>query len=112
MHELQKMKGYKYAYTNIKGKLGRYKLWIADTQLKKEKGLSGIKTLNRKEGMLFVYNDEDYRTFTMKNTFIPLLIIFCNQNFEVLQIERGIPQSNRKITSKDKVKYVIEILDK
>tara|TARA_B100000282_G_C31719865_1_gene485436 strand:+ start:971 stop:1291 length:321 start_codon:yes stop_codon:yes gene_type:complete len=106
------MKGYKYTQMKIKGKLGRFKLWIADSDAKRVKGLSGIRNLNRNEGMIFIYPEEDFRTFTMKNTFIPLQIIFCDKNFKVLQIEKGKPRSPRAIQSRDKAKYVIEILDK
>ena len=112
MHKLLKMKGYRYIQTAIKGRSGRYKLWVADTDSKKIKGLSGIKSLDRNEGMIFIYPTEDFRTFTMKNTYIPLLIMFCDKDLNILQIEKGKPKSKFPITSRDKVKYVIEILDK
>ena len=104
------MKGYKYKKTKIKGKTGTFKLWIADTEAKRVKGLSSIRSLNRNEGMIFIYPDEDFRTFTMKNTFIPLEIYFCDKDFNVLEIVKGKPRNKAPIKSKAKVKYVIEIL--
>ena len=106
------MKGYKYKQTKIKGRSGTFKLWIADSYAKKVKGLSNIRSLGKNEGMIFVYEDEDFRTFTMKNTYIPLEIYFCDKDFNVLEVVRGKPRNRSPIKSKVKAKYVIEILGK
>ena len=61
-------------------------------------------------GMLFIYEDYDYRSFWMKNTHIPLDLIFINDNFEINQVhEYTIPYSEESIVSKHKAKYVVEV---
>ena len=49
---------------------------IADTPETQEKGLMHRKTLGQDRGMLFVFKDLNLLTFWMKNTLIPLDVIF------------------------------------
>lgn len=51
---------------------------IADTEEKREHGLMFVKSLPPNSGMLFVFEDEQPRSFWMKNTLIPLSIGFFN----------------------------------
>lgn len=67
---------------------------IVDTPEEREKGLMNRENLGENEGMLFVYEEEDYRSFWMKNTLIPLDIIFLDSNLEVINIEKANPEPN------------------
>jgi len=46
----------------------------------KKKGLQGVKELPKDEGMLFVYDPPQEVTMWMKDTLIPLDIIFINDD--------------------------------
>jgi len=108
MDAFKKFKKYKKIKTNIKGR-GRYTLWIADTPKKKSVGLSGISSLPKRHGMIFTYEKDVHNSFTMKNTFIPLTIIFLDSNFEILEVFKCRPQEKRNIVPSVKYRYVIEI---
>ena len=61
-------------------------------------------------GMLFVYNEEKQRNFWMKNTLIPLDIIFIGKNLEITTIHNANPckEDPCKIYSGD-AKYILEV---
>ncbi|MBO0998529.1 DUF192 domain-containing protein [Bacillus sp. SD075] len=59
---------------------------VADTQRKIEKGLMFVEKLSENEGMLFVFSEQIYGGFWMKNTFIPLSIAFLDSDGEILKI--------------------------
>ena len=101
---------YKKVKTKIKGKPGIFSLWVADTPVKQRKGLSRISKLSRNEGMIFVYSRDEPRTFTMKNTFIPLHIIFLDKNFNIIYQEKARPRQRNSIECINKCRYVVEIM--
>lgn len=85
---------------------------IADSGLEKLKGLMFRKELGRHRGMLFVYEEQAVRCFWMKNTRIPLDIIFINEKKTVGNIEEADPCNSspcKRYCSKDRVRYVLEI---
>ena len=104
MHEFDN-----YDIINIKINNEIYKLWVADTNQKKIKGLSGIDFLPRKSGMIFIYNKPTSHSFSMRKTKIPLKIIFLNHNYEVVDYYKCIPYYQKPIKSKNPFTYVIEI---
>ncbi|MGG0410132.1 DUF192 domain-containing protein [Peribacillus simplex] len=64
----------------------RLTVQVADTQRKREKGLMFVEKLPENEGMLFVFSEEIYGGFWMKNTLIPLSIAFLDSDGEILKI--------------------------
>ncbi|MAF50953.1 MAG: hypothetical protein CMH64_02575 [Nanoarchaeota archaeon] len=64
-------------------------------------------------GMLFVYEDEGVRNFWMKNTLIPLDMIWINKNKEIIYIEENVqPCENINCESygiNENSMYVLEI---
>lgn len=82
---------------------------IANTPEKRKIGLSKVKKLPRGHGMLFVYNTPVDHPFTMKNTAIPLDIIFLDKNFNILDHFKASPFQKRNIVPTQKYSYVIEI---
>ena len=60
------------------------------------------------EGGIFVYNEPQHVDFWMKDTSIPLDIIFVDENNTVISVKQGEPNSEEYI-SEDNVKYVIEL---
>ncbi|MFE4706241.1 DUF192 domain-containing protein [Peribacillus simplex] len=67
-------------------KEARLTVQVADTPRKREKGLMFVGKLPENEGMLFVFSEEIYGGFWMKNTLIPLSIAFLSSAGEILKI--------------------------
>ncbi len=88
----------------------RFQVEIADTDLKRKTGLQCRTKMALNEGMLFIWKTEDLRSFWMKNTSIPLDIIFINKTYEIVDIfYNAKPLSLKSILSKKKAKYVLEL---
>lgn len=90
------------------------KVEIADSPSERKKGLMYRENLPIDEGMLFIFPKQDYRGFWMKNTLIPLNMIFVDSEGKITNIEKAVPEPNTseenlKIYKSDlPVKYVIE----
>lgn len=98
------------SYVLMNGK--KIKVEIVDTELERERGLMYRESLQENSGMLFVFPDSEIRSFWMKNTLIPLDIIFINENLEIVDIKNAIPCSSEPCilyTSNLPIKYVLEV---
>ena len=60
-------------------------------------------------GMLFIYKKPKKVKFWMKNTFIPLAVVFIDKNKKVKKIKKGKSLSNESITSEKPIIAVLEI---
>ncbi len=88
----------------------RIAIEIADDEYEITTGLMYRKTMADSLGMLFVFPTSEHRSFWMKNTFIPLDIIFVNEKLEIVTIQKYTqPFSEAPIPSRDEAKYVIEV---
>ena len=73
-------------------------------------GLAFRDKLPADTGMLFVYGDEDYRSMWMKNTYIPLDMVFVRADGTVASIARDTePLSLRSVASSETVRFVLEL---
>lgn len=66
-----------------------YNLEVADTPSTREKGLMYRQSLKENTGMLFVFEGTSFYPFWMKNTLIPLDIIWINAEKEVVHIKEN-----------------------
>lgn len=82
---------------------------LAVTSKEKEKGLMNVKHLPNNQGMLFYFNNLQKRSFWMKNTYIPLDIIFILNNRIVDIKKNNKPLSLNKIISDKKCNLVLEV---
>lgn len=83
---------------------------IAKTKEQREKGLMHRKELKENEGMLFVFPEDRYLGFYMKNTYIPLSIAYILNNGEIAQIEDMEPLDETTIFSRTKARYALEVV--
>src|SRR3989344_2502586 len=60
---------------------------LAKTDVEKAQGLMFREHLDRNSGMLFIYDEEGSYSFWMKNTLIPLDIIWINSQNKVVDIK-------------------------
>ena len=90
-------------------------LEVADTNLKRANGLMNRKTLPPDNAMLFVFSEEAILTFWMKDTLIPLDILFLDHTLEIIDIKTMVPQIGAlekdliRYTSKKPAKFALEM---
>lgn len=88
---------------------------IADTPEKSAQGLMFRKDLQAGNGMLFIFPDEQTRSFWMKNTFIPLSIGYFNKKKELIDIQDMAPAQSEMqsdfptYVSKEPAQYALEV---
>lgn len=85
-----------------------YNVQVAKTEAEREKGLQGVEHLPEDEGMLFIFEEPQTVGMWMKDTLIPLDIVFINDDMEVISIYQGEPM-NEDIAEEDNVLYVLEV---
>ena len=85
----------------IKGKQSDvlYQVEIADTQEKAMKGLMGRKSMPQNQGMLFIFPQPQFIKMWMKNTYIPLDMIFFNSQNQVIYLYEGARPMDESIIS-------------
>lgn len=93
----------------------KFDVEISKTKEEREKGLMNRKSLKQNKGMLFIFEKPSPVNFWMKNTLIPLDMIFIDENLEIAHIENHAapcPQNDANCplySSVVPIKYVLEI---
>ena len=86
---------------------------IVDTLEARAQGLMNRNYLNSDSGMLFLFDAEAKYSFWMKNTLIPLDIIWLDKNKKIVFIEHNAKPCKRDpcetFGPNEKAKYVLEI---
>ena len=80
----------------------------AKTNEEKVKGFQKVEKLPENEGMLFYFDPDEEISMWMKNTKIPLDIIFINDDQEVTKVYHGKPNDETLISSPETA-YVLEV---
>ena len=79
---------YEIAIIGINGKI--FEAEIADTALKRAKGLSGRKTLEENKAMLFIFARPSRYSFWMVGMNLPLDIVWISEN-KIVDISKNVP---------------------
>ena len=83
---------------------------IADTDEARTRGLMGRRSLPTRSGMLFIMDSTDTTGFWMRNTPMPLDIIFVGPDSQVVSIARRTrPYSDENIQPEAPKKFVVEV---
>ncbi|MEO9510613.1 MAG: DUF192 domain-containing protein [Flavobacteriaceae bacterium] len=88
----------------------QFDIEIAASEYETQTGLMYRESIKPNEGMLFIFQDVAMHSFYMKNTQIPLDIIYIDENLKIVSFQRDAqPFNETGLSSKVPVKYVFEI---
>jgi uncharacterized protein len=88
-----------------------FQIWVATTPAQHEQGLMWVRQLAPDQGMLFLLDSPRPMTMWMKNTYVPLDMVFADEAGKIVGIARNtIPLSTALISSPSNVAAVLEIL--
>ena len=83
---------------------------IAGNEQERDQGLMWKYSMPEDDGMLFIFEKQQVLTFWMKNTYIPLDMIFVNKAKKIVSIQRdATPLSESTIFSGAAAQYCIEV---
>jgi len=83
---------------------------IANSDFDRQLGLMFRKHMDDKDGMLFIFPSEEMQSFWMRNTFIPLDMVFVNAAKKIVTIHRNTQTlSDQSYPSSAPAMYVIEV---
>lgn len=87
-----------------------FEVWLADSPQRQSQGLMFVRALPDLRGMLFVHATPQGISMWMKNTYIPLDMVFIDAHGRIQQIvEQTKPHSLDIIRAKDPALAVLEI---
>ena len=87
-----------------------FDVWLADSPQRQAQGLMFVRSLPELRGMLFVHESPKQLSMWMKNTYIPLDMVFIDANGRIQQIiEQTTPHSLATISSNAPALAVLEI---
>jgi hypothetical protein len=83
---------------------------VADDDAEREQGLMYRDTMAENAGMLFLMSAEEPQAFWMKNTILPLDIIYAGSDRRIVSIHKNCtPYSLDQIPSEKPAMYVVEV---
>ena len=91
-------------------RLHAFEIWIADNEPRRARGLMFVRELAGNQGMLFLYPNEQPISMWMKNTYLPLDMLFVDSHGRIVKVvENTTPQSLDTIESGALVRGVVEL---
>jgi len=105
-----KKQGEVYFQDSMKNLKKKIDVEIAETDETRHLGLMYRENMQEDQGMLFIFPVEDIESFYMKNTVMPLDIIFINAKKQIIKIHRNtVPYSEKSLPSYKPAMYVVEV---
>jgi uncharacterized membrane protein (UPF0127 family) len=88
----------------------RFDIYLAVSPAQQRRGLMFVRELPEWTGMLFVYANEDYRSMWMRNTYIPLDMVFARGDGSITNVAHDtVPLSERSVSSSEPAAFVLEL---
>jgi uncharacterized membrane protein (UPF0127 family) len=88
----------------------RFHVEVMDTEQGREKGLMFRESMPKFSGMLFVYDRPQPVAFWMKNTLIPLDMLFFDGEGKLVRVKsEAQPHDETPVVGGDAIQYVLEI---
>ena len=95
---------------NDNGETLSFDVYLAVQPDQHRRGLMYVREMPATTGMLFIYEDDEYQSMWMKNTFIPLDMVFARSDGTVSSvIADTVPQTLNSHASIEPVRYVLEL---
>lgn len=86
-------------------------LEVANNEYERELGLMKRVEMKENQGMLFIFSDEQTRSFWMRNTLISLDMLFINANKQIVTIHKHTTKlSDQTYPSTKPAMYVVEVV--
>jgi uncharacterized membrane protein (UPF0127 family) len=83
---------------------------IADNDYERQLGLMNRQSMEEMQGMLFLFPQEEFQSFWMRNTLFSLDILFINSKKEIVTIHKNTkPLSEQSYPSSEPAIYVLEV---
>ncbi len=93
-----------------KQQLKKIDIELAENDEERMQGLMYRRSMDDTKGMLFIFEQEENQSFWMKNTVIPLDIMYVNSKMEIVKIFKNtIPFSEKSLPSEKPAIYVVEV---
>lgn len=86
-----------------------FRVEIARTADERRVGLMNRESIPERGGMLFVFEESDYRSFWMKDTAVPLSIAFIGSDGVIHEIHEMEPFSLERVSSRAPARYALEV---
>ncbi len=108
---LEELAAFPQTTLSISGSGGshQFSIWVADTAPREEQGLMFVRELPADKGMVFIGAAPKIWTMWMKNTYVPLDMLFVGADGRVVKIAHAIPHDETNISSDVAVNAVIEL---
>jgi uncharacterized membrane protein (UPF0127 family) len=88
----------------------RFQVEVRDSEAERAEGLMNRESLPRFSGMLFVYDRPQPVAFWMRNTLIPLDMLFFDGEGRLTTVKSGaLPHDETPVAGGDGIQYVLEI---
>lgn len=95
---------------NDRGQQLEFDVYIATSFEQQRRGLMFVRQMPERTGMLFVYDGEQVRSMWMKNTYIPLDMVFARADGTVINVVTDtVPQTLSSHRSTAPARYVLEL---
>jgi len=91
------------------GSSHQFILWVANTQPREEQGLMFVRELPADRGMVFIGEAPRVWNMWMRNTYVPLDMLFVSTDGHIVKIAHAIPHDETTVSSDVIVNGVIEL---